>query len=519
MNTKMIRTGKPVVATNSVNESGGAAYSMSDQESLAQLIVTGTLNDTFYTSSDTQLDSIKEYAAGCSNEFLAKAAVYARLNGKMKDTPVLLLAILANRSDRGNLLSKSFDKVINDTKSLRNFAQVIRSGVTGRKSFGTEAKRLMQRWLSSKTADQLFLGSIGNTPSLADVVKMVHPKPGNEDKNAFYAWLLGKEYKVENLSPKLAHFESFKKNPVGEVPQVDFRMLSSLTLTDTQWKNVALNASWNTLRMNLNNFAKHNVFDTKSVVEKLCEKLSNKENVKRSNVFPYQLLTTFQNIDSEVPNAIRLALQHAMEYAVNNVPDYGTDPIILVDTSGSMQSPVTGNRGSVTTKTTCVDVAALIGVSILRANPNGVLIPFDTKPHNHDINPLDSIMTNSTKLAKYGGGGTNISVGIALANQRELKSNLIVIVSDNESWVGTGRTLYGNSETATMTQWIIFKKRNPQAKLVCINLQPYATTQASGSKDILNLGGFSDETFSVISRFLESSGKENFVSVIEAVEL
>ena len=37
--------------------------------------------------------------------------------------------------------------------------------------------------------------------------------------------------------------------------------------------------------------------------------------------------------------------------------------------------------------------------------------------------------------------------------------------------------------------------RNPRARLVCIDLQPYATTQAAERDDILNVGGFSDQVF------------------------
>ena len=39
-------------------------------------------------------------------------------------------------------------------------------------------------------------------------------------------------------------------------------------------------------------------------------------------------------------------------------------------------------------------------------------------------------------------------------------------------------------------------------KLVCIDLQPYVTSQAPDRGDILNIGGFSDAVFSVVASFL-----------------
>ena len=52
--------------------------------------------------------------------------------------------------------------------------------------------------------------------------------------------------------------------------------------------------------------------------------------------------------------------------------------------------------------------------------------------------------------------------------------------------------------------------RNPKARLVCIDLQPYSTTQAPERDDILNVGGFSDAVFNVVSSFFaDSAGHEN----------
>jgi 60 kDa SS-A/Ro ribonucleoprotein len=55
-------------------------------------------------------------------------------------------------------------------------------------------------------------------------------------------------------------------------------------------------------------------------------------------------------------------------------------------------------------------------------------------------------------------------------------------------------------------------------KLVCIDLQPYTTTQAPDRSDILNVGGFSDAVFSVVASFL-SDDASRFVAEVEAVEL
>ena len=92
----------------------------------------------------------------------------------MKDMPALLAAILAGKGDAE--LTPVFKRVINNGKMLRNFVHILRSGAVGRKSLGTRPKKLVQGWLNNATEAQLLAASVGNAPSLADVVKMVHPK-------------------------------------------------------------------------------------------------------------------------------------------------------------------------------------------------------------------------------------------------------------------------------------------------------------------------------------------------------
>ena len=71
-----------------------------------------------------------------------------------------------------------------------------------------------------------------------------------------------------------------------------------------------------------------------------------------------------------------------------------------------------------------------------------------------------------------------------------------------------------------MTEWNKFRERNPHAKLVCIDIQPSATTQAHDRADILNVGGFSDQVFDVIERFIElGNNKDLWVKTIESVTL
>ena len=166
-------------------------------------------------------------------------------------------------------------------------------------------------------------------------------------------------------------------------------------------------------------------------------------------------------------------------------------------------------------------MAALVAAAVLRRNPRAEVIPFESEAVEVSLNPRDSVMTNAEKLASLPCGGTNCSAPLALLNKRKAQGDLVIYVSDNESWIDApsyGR--FGGNATETMKEWAEFKQRNPQARMVCIDIQPYGTVQAQEREDILNVGGFSDQVFEVIAEFAAGRlNDDHWVGVIEAVEL
>jgi 60 kDa SS-A/Ro ribonucleoprotein len=513
---KSVGSSKVAPPTDTVNNAGGKAYSMSAKHALAQMASTGCFNDTFYSTGETQLKDILELAAKVSPEFVAKTAIYAREKAYMKDMPSFLLAYLSKHSD---LFAKVLPRVVDNPKMLRNVVQMVRSGAVGRKSFGTAPKRAIKKCLSSWDSNKLFRGSIGNAPSLADVIKMVHPKPDDETKKALYGWLTGamtkedwnkydgkdKEkkhwYDPANLPVVIQEFEAFKKGTTSEVPDVPFEMLTALPLTPKQWIQIAKKATWVQTRMNLNTFQRHGVFFEPGMDKIIADRLKNKELISKAKVFPYQLMVAYLNCEDGVPTIVKNALQEAMEHATSNVNKMEGKIYVCTDVSGSMSSPITGHKKGATSKVRCIDVAGLVASTILRRNPEAEVIPFEGSvvPTNRlNLNPMDSIMTNAVKLASVGGGSTNCSAPLALLNTKKVKGDLIIYISDNESWVDDQ---YGRG-TATMNQWKVFKARNPKAKMICIDLTPNKTVQAPSDKSILNIGGFNDNIFELINTFL-----------------
>ena len=511
--------GKLLPKADAVNEAGGGAYKLSPKAALAQYAITGCLNGTYYADAETQLQKVIELCQQVDAEFIAKLAVYARERGHMKDMPALLCAVLAVKDVA--VLKTVFPRVIDNGKMLRNFVQIVRSGAVGRKSLGTAANRLINEWLASRSDEAIFKDSVGQAPSLADVVKMIHPKPTSESRAALYGYFIGRDFNADALPALVRQFEQFKAGESVEVPKVPFQMLTSLPLATKDWTEIARNAAWQMTRMNLNTFARHGVFDQAGLPELIANRLRDEEAIKKARVFPYQLMAAFTNADQQVPPQVRDALQDAMEIAIANVPKIAGKVYVFHDVSGSMHSPATGYRKGATSQVRCIDVAALVAAAIVRRNPNAEVIPFSDDVVQCSLNARDSVMTNAEKLASLPSGGTNCSAPLHELNSRKATGDLIIYVSDNESWMDTPRYgAFGVSATATMKQWAEFKGRNAHARLVCIDIQPYATTQAQEREDILNIGGFSDQVFDVIAEFAAGRlNADHWVGVIESVTL
>lgn len=503
---------KLLPAADTVNREFAPAYALGAEAKLAQLAATGTLADSFYASAETHLADVIEAARAVDPLFVAKAAVYARKAGAMKDMPALLTAFLTVADP--DLAVRVFAQVIDNGRMLRSFVQIMRSGQVGRTSLGTRPKRLVQNWLETASMRDLMAAATGHDPSLADIVRMVRPKPATAERRAFYGWLIGKPYDVAALPREIAAFETWKRDRSGPLPPVPFQWLTAFPLSGEQWGQLAGTMGWQALRMNLNTLARNRAFEVAGVSDAVAARLSDATALGRARVLPYQLMVALDSAGEGVPLKVQAALEEALEASVSTVPTVAGQIIVCPDVSGSMASPATGYRKGATSKVTCNDVAALVAAAMLRTNRQTRVLPFEERVVPVKLDPHARLAVNTAKLAAIGGGGTNVSAPLALLNAERATVDLVLIVSDNQSWVDATR----GGPTATMVEWDKLVRRNPAAKLVCIDVQPHGTTQASGRPEILNVGGFSDAVFDTIARFA-SGGTRDWVSIVNEMEV
>ena len=399
------------------------------------MAATGCFNGTYYATAETQLDELRKLIDQVDdNVFLAKLAVYARERAFMKDMPAALLAVLSKRDSQ--LMHKVFDRVVDNGRVLRTLFQMIRSGQFGRTSLSSSLQRAFQRWLNEASVGTLLSASIGDKPSLRDVLRLARPTPKDNARRALFGWLTGKE--VEKWAPateadlpeQVQGLVAYRKAESAEAQalilgnlSVRWDLLADAALGPLVWKAIARQMGPQALRMNLNTLLRHEVFSNgtkdNAMVDYVAGRIADAAEIRRSRQFPYQFLAAYLNADESVPQKIKAALHQAAEIACGNVPELPGPVLIGLDTSGSMGSPVTGHRGrGATSKMRCVDVAALFAAAILRRNPDSVVVPFDTAAYEAKVDPQDTILSLAERLAKYGGGGTDCSLPLVSGQQQ-----------------------------------------------------------------------------------------------------
>ena len=129
---------------------------------------------------------------------------------------------------------------------------------------------------------QLMAAATGKDPSLADIVRMVHPKPADATRRAFYGWLIGRPYDVAALPAEIAAFEAWKQDNTLPLPPVPFEWLTTFPLTAEQWADLSTRMGWQALRMNLNTLARKGAFDVEGVTGAVAARLASAEPVRRT---------------------------------------------------------------------------------------------------------------------------------------------------------------------------------------------------------------------------------------------
>ena len=361
---------------------------------------------------------------------------------------------------------------------LRNFVQIVRSGVVGPQVAGHAAEAAGAAVARARAPTSSCFGLGRPEPVAGGRDQDGSPEAGDATREALYGYLIGRPHDAEQLAGAGAAIRGVQARRGAEragraVPDAD----GAAARPRRSGRRSRANAPWQMTRMNLNTFARHGVFERpRHDADHRGAAARSRQRSARRGCFRTSSWRRTAPRRRTCRRMVRDALQDAMEVAIGNVPAiegkvYVCSRRVGLDVVAGHRLPQGGDHG---------------GALHRRGGAGGGGVCARTRWRKCcrssrtwsrvRLNPRDTVMTNAQKLAAIGGGGTNCSAPLAYLNDARRMGDLVVFVSDNESWVDARRGLDGDERVAA------FKERNPEARLACIDFRRTARRRRPSAK-------------------------------------
>lgn len=345
----------------------------------------------------------------------------------------------------------------------------------------------------------------GKAWSLGNLIQWVHPAPGDLVQDALFKYLVAKDYdanveipaslsklrlRAEVLKLDLQERKALMSNPqVGPILKDAGMTWEALAgwlqgpMDKAAWEAIIPSMGYMALLRNLRNFdeAKVGADWARYVAEKLAEPGL----VARSKQFPFRFLAAYKAAPS-----LRWAsaLSAALDASLTNIPALPGRTLVLVDTSGSMDT-----KFSEYSEMKRWDAAALFGIALGLAGNSVDVVSYSDRWKQFRLTKGADVLS---ELSRWGEQGYNIGSGTdtfgALAATLNTHDR-VIILTDEQVNFGGGYGYYGAHKR--MDQIV------PAGKHVFVfNLAGYAMGQQPTDKFHHSFGGLTDACFPLISQ-------------------
>lgn len=175
----------------------------------------------------------------------------------------------------------------------------------------------------------------GKSFKLVDVVNLVHPTPTEKNLEAIAALVKGELKSFDTWETGLSAAGQIASN---EGEKADFKKEAWIKLI---WEK---KIGYFALLRNLRNI----IEQAPEVIPEAIETLTNPVIIKKSLVLPFRYLTAFEEIQKltqgKVVREVLAALNRAVDIAVDNVPKFDGETLVVLDVSGSMKEGGMGQK-------------------------------------------------------------------------------------------------------------------------------------------------------------------------------
>ena len=545
---------KPTVK-NFMNED---AFLLAPKEEFISSIMTTFLSKdgSYYESSDEEVNRILSLLEKIDPLFACKAAIYARENGNMRSISHLLGAVLAKYISGQEYAKRFYNRLIvradDMSEIVSAYASLNGMSLKDIKKIPNSIKKGFKEALERLDAYQLDKYKMKNREvSLIDLIRLFHPKGNQKNAEAFKRLVNGES--LEGLyETKILEKEMTKAGQLTKGATEDEKKEAKHEAIAEILGNIKGMPIMNLIR-NLRNI----ILYAPDKVEDACAQLRIKDKILNSRLLPFRFATAYAEIEKmtwDKPNtdtaiafesdkaegeltkaqfdslkrSVLDALEDAIQYSVENIPELEGNVAILVDHSGSCRGDAGGSSAvSAFSKTSTAMIGNLFGSLMAYRQKNVYIGLFGGKlidvPMDRNMKMLDFNKMSFDKGACCGPGTeAGIYDFMRKCIDEKKKVDNVVVFSDCQignntyeftPWYGDKSSDRGCHFHELFKE---FKKLNPMCNWIVVNLrQSGGTSVFDKSMRILNIAGWSDKIFDTIKS--QCRGWDAVIKEIESV--
>lgn len=524
------------------NMGGGVSYDRPIKKEIASVVLNSMLNgDSYYEKETDRLTRIENLVGQASDdsEFVAKAMVYTRNEGRLRSISHYMAGLLSEKVKGESFLKPAIVKAIVRPDDMTEMLSLWNNRNKG-KMVPNALRRAFKQALETKFDEYQFkkYASPKSTIKLKDVVKLAHPSPKNFDDESIFKRVIedklgaietaqtinASKSGTERVDAYVDQIKSGKMGYMAAVKNIRTMLENGISEDDLKvWANMITDPK----RVQKSMMLPFRFIDAWNVVKNLPN--GSNTNAPKMTAMRAQLEKAGYSIDDPVvekvegvtPEKLKIvkkALERAFGLSAGNtnIAEEGEKVAILLDESGSMG----GFYGYGSNRDESKKDPFYIGKTLASAMKIGMndddclfytWADTCTKREVAGQSPFDFIYNLNTH-----GGGTDVAAPLKKLIETNTYVDKIVILTDMQLYGG-----WGKLEDQIKNHLNKYRKNvNPNVKVLFWNLQGYgggSPIDLEKAQDVFEVSGFSDKMLQVIPKLW--SNPNFLVETIEAVKL
>lgn len=416
---------KTNVKKTSPNAYGNQTRELTAYEKLQRSAINCLLwEDTFYEDGESIADRIKKYMEQVTPEQARSVLKEAKVDNKLRHMPLFLLVNMAKNGyltaeDVANTITRVDDmsellSLYWSTDWKDSMGHTVKNKHTVPKSIVKGIQKALPKFDEYQLAK--YRGDRYDV-SLKTVIKMTHPKPENAEMEALW----GRAINGNLATPDTWEVGLTNCHTPAEKKDFWTRMLTEKT--EKGFNKLGALA----LIRNLRNMQSVNVDE-----DNIRSALSS---ASMSRILPFQLVTA-----ARYAPQLEDVLETKLLESIDSMEKLEGDTVVLLDTSGSMRSPLSGKG-----ETTCQDVAASMGAIIRGVCNKSIIYTFQENIQVVPSGRKGFALIDCVRRAPSGGTSVIDCTNDAIRLYKEshngkYPARVIVVTDEQTNSDGTGRS-------------------------------------------------------------------------------